>query len=643
MLDLIRKKQKSVIIKVVFWGIIATFIGTIFLVWGKGSDDSGAGASGPVAATVNGAMISSQAYQTYLSNLYDQLQGLYGSNIPEALLKQFNLEEKSLNDLIDRELMRQEAERRDIEVSRQEVVDSIAAIPYFQENGSFSKDRYVAILQAQRISPEEFEQDQRQALRIEKLTEQVQSDIVLSPADIEDEYRRRNDKRRLEVLRFEPASFEKKVEVTTEALEGYYAEHRESYRVPEKIALAYLTFSSSRYEDEAEISDAELEKTYRRSRSAFEIPEQVHAAHILIKVPANADAATREAKRTKIDEILTKANAGEDFAALAKRYSEDSSKSQGGDLGFFPRGQMVKPFENAAFSLPAGQISEVVTTQFGFHIIKVLEHQEPRIRELDEVRDEVTALAKKQKSVQLAYEKALDAYNLNRKDGSIEKAAADFGATLETTPLFTRSEPIPGLGSKPEISAAAFALAQGELARPVRDGNTTYLFTVAERIATYIPELAEVRAQIEKAYRAEQSKLLAEQAAGEALAAVKEGKTLKSVATSSGGLLRTSEAFSRANGDIIPGLGSSPNLAEQTFQLSDEAPLAPEVYAVAGAFVVASLKEQIPADMAKLDDAKREELSNALLETRKQEKVQDLLAALREQAEIVINIQFNKG
>ena len=129
MLDLIRKKQKSVIIKVVFWGIIATFIGTIFLVWGKGSDDSGAGASGPVAATVNGAMISSQAYQTYLSNLYDQLQGLYGSNIPEALLKQFNLEEKSLNDLIDRELMRQEAARRDIEVSRQEVVDSIAAIP----------------------------------------------------------------------------------------------------------------------------------------------------------------------------------------------------------------------------------------------------------------------------------------------------------------------------------------------------------------------------------------------------------------------------------------------------------------------------------------------------------------------------------
>ena len=98
----------------------------------------------------------------------------------------------------------------------------------------------------------------------------------------------------------------------------------------------------------------------------------------------------------------------------------------------------------------------------------------------------------------------------------------------------------------------------------MRDGNTTYLFTVAERIATYIPELAEVRAQIEKAYRAEQSKLLAEQAAGEALAAVKEGKTLKSVATSSGGLLRTSEAFSRANGDIIPGLGSSPNLAEQT-------------------------------------------------------------------------------
>jgi len=643
MLDLIRKKQKSVIIKVVFWGIIATFIGTIFLVWGKGRDGSG-GSGGPVAATVNGAVISDVAYQTYYNNLYDQVKMAYGGGqVPEALLKQFNLEEQSLNTLIERELLRQEAERRDIEVSRQEVIDSIATIPYFQENGAFSKDRYVALLQAQRISPEQFEADQRESLRIEKLTEQVQADIEITPDEIEAEYRRRNDKVRLEVLRFEPGNFTGKVTVETEALETFYAGEREAYRVPDKIALAYLTFKAADFVAEATVSEAELEKVYRRNRGSYEVPEEVHAAHILIKVPANADAKTREAKRAKIDEIRAKAVAGEDFAALAKRYSEDSTRNQGGDLGFFPRGRMYKPFEDAAFALADGALSEVVTTQDGFHVIKVLEHHDARVKELDEVRDEVTAAAKQQKAVQLAYEKALDAYNLNRKEGSIEKAAADFGATLETTALFTRGEAIPGLGNKPEISGTAFTLAKGELARPVRDGDTTYLVSVAERIDTYIPELAKVRAPVEKAYRAVQARVLAEQAAGDALAALKEGKALKDVSRASGGLLRTTEPFSHANGDIIPGLGSSEALAAEAFALTPEAPLAPEVYTVGGTYVVAVLKESTPADMSSLDDAKREELRSALVEQKKADNVKDLLATLRDQAEIVINIQFNRG
>jgi len=642
MLDLIRKKQKSMIIKVVFWGIIATFVGTIFLVWGKGSDDSGR-STGPVAATVNGEIISSDVYQAYYSNRYNQLQSLYGSNIPEALLRQFNLEEQSLNDLIDRELLMQEADRRNIAVSSQDVVDSIAAIPYFQENGVFSKDRYIAVLQAQRMSAEQFENEQRQSLRIDKLTQQLQTDIEITPAQVEDEYRRRNETVRLEVLRFEPANFEKQVRIDEAGLEAFYAENREGYRVADKVALAYLEFKAADFRDEAAIDEAELEKTYRRSRADYEVPEQVHAAHILIKVPAGADDATRAKKKAQIEAALEKLKAGEDFAALAKRTSEDGSASQGGDLGFFPRGRMVKPFEDAAFALPAGTLSEIVTTQFGFHIIKVLEHQDARVKELAEVRDEVMALAREQKAVQLAYEKALDAYNLNRKDGSIEKAAADFGVKLQTTTLFSRNDLIPGLGGKPEISAAAFALQQGEMARPIRDGDSTYLLAVAEKQPSYIPELAEVRASVEKAYRTKEARTLAEQAASDALAALKETVSLKDVARKTGGLLRTSEAFSRANGDLIPGLGSSKELAEQAFALTAEAPLAPAVYTLGDIFVVAALKERTPADPAKLDESKREELRNALLEQKKMDRVDEVLAELRKQAEIVINIKFDRG
>ncbi|PLY03049.1 MAG: hypothetical protein C0624_07225 [Desulfuromonas sp.] len=642
MLDLIRKKQKSMIIKVVFWGIIATFVGTIFLVWGKGSDDSGRG-PGAVAASVNGTAIPYSTYQIYYDNRISQIQSLYGSSIPEALLKQFNLEEQSLNELIDRELMMQEAENRDIEVTRSEVIASIEKIPYFQENGVFSKTRYIAVLQAQRISAEQFEEEQRQSLRIDKLNQQIQNDIDITPADIENEFNRRNNKVRLDVLRYEPSRFEKQVAVNDEVLETYYADKREAYRVAEKISLAYLAFNAADLVDEATVSDVELEKYYRRNRGDYEVPEEVHAAHILITVPQDADQATRDAKRAEIDKILEQARAGEDFAALAKRYSEDSSKSQGGDLGFFPRGRMVKPFENAAFSLPVGEISDVVTSQYGYHIIKLLELTEARVKDLEEVRDEVTTGAKAQKARQLAFEKALDAYNLNRKGGSIEKAASDFDVALQTTPLFERGTAIPGLGNNPEIGSAAFLLGEEEIGRPVRDGDDTYLFAVQQKQPSFIPELKEVRMQVEQAYRSEQAKVLAEQAATDGLAALNDKGTLKQVARKTGALEVSTEAFSRADGDTIPGLGNNTELAEQAFNLTVEAPLAATVYPVGDAFVVATLKERTEADLTELDDAKREELRNDLLEKLKVEKVDEVVKALREQAEIVINLTFNKG
>jgi len=407
--------------------------------------------------------------------------------------------------------------------------------------------------------------------------------------------------------------------------------------------LAYLTFNAADFVADAPVTDADLEKYYRRNRGNFEVVEQVHAAHILIKVPEDAAAETREQKRAKIDEILEKSRAGEDFAALAKRYSEDGSRSQGGDLGFFPRGRMVKPFENVAFSLPAGEISDVVTTQFGFHIIKVLEIREARVKPLEEVREEVTAGAKEQKALQLSFEKALDAYNLNRKGGSIEQAASDFNAEIEITPLFERNNPVPVLGSNPEIQTAAFALKQGELARPVRDGDTTYLIAVKEKQASYIPELAEVREQVINEFRAEQAKKLAEQAAQDSLANLEEGATIKQAARQTGGLVRTSESFAQANGDIIPGLGTSKELAEKAFELTPDNPLAPQVYNINNVYIVATLKEKSEADMGKLDEAKREELRTALVEQRKSEVVDALVEGLREQAEIVINLKFNKG
>ncbi len=635
MLDLIRRKQKTAVVKLVFWTIIAAFVGTIFLVWGKGRDSDGQ--PGSVAVTVNGSDIAYQDYQRAYSNLYQLYQNIYRDQFNPALERQLGLKEQAINQLIEQTLLIQEAKSQGMKVSKKELVDSIAEIPSFQENGAFSKNRYLEVLAYQRISVEEFEALQKQQLLAGKVQDQLQQGTAVSDQDIEAEYVNQNEKVNLAFLSLAPALYETRVKIDEEALKSYFEQNREAFRQPESIALSYLVFEPAKYRDQITLSEEELEKYHRRHLDQFDIQEQAKASHVLIKVPADASEETRTKKRELAQKVLDEARAGKDFAELARKYSDDTgSAAKGGELGYFNRGTMVGPFEQSAFNLKPGDISEIVETNFGLHIIKGEGYIEAGVKPLAEVLDQVKQGLREEKAQRLAFEKAMDAYNINRKAGDLAAAAKANELGLKETGLFTRGEPVEGLGAAPEITDLAFTLQQDELSRPIKHAGGVVLFAVKERRESRLPELQEVRVKVEEAYRQAKGKEFAGETAEKILAALKDGASLQELADKHKEKVEETDFFTRSYGAFIPRLGSSEEVSKVAFDLTAEAPVAPQVFEIDGRFVLVTLKERQQADLAQLDDTLKGQLRDSLLARKKDEAVSAKLDELRKNAEITI-------
>lgn len=634
MLDLIRKKQKTVIIKVVFWAIIATFVGTIFLVWGKGEYSDGQDQS--YAVKVNDTTISMEDFQLAYGNLYRMYQNVYREQFTPEMEKQLRLRQQALDSLIEQNLLLQEADALNLDVSSKELIDSIAKIQAFQQNGAFDKETYLQVLRGQRLTADQFEALQRRDLLVSKVRDHIRQGVTVSDEEIAQEFRERNEKVSLAVARFTPAAFEKEVRVEADALQNYYKEHAEQFRRPETIDLDYVVFESASFLNKVTMSDEELEQFYRRHLDRYEIPETVRASHILLRVDAKSDPAGKSAVKAQAEKILAEAKAGKDFAALAKRHSQDpGSASRGGDLGTFGRGAMIPEFENAAFALKAGEISGIVETSFGFHIIKATEHHEATIKSLADVKTQVSAELRQEKAQRLAMEAAQDAYNINRKSGGLEAAAKSAGLTIEKSGFFAREEPAGSLGSVADIQQSAFTLATGELGRPARVANGVVLFAVRERKESHIPPLAEVKSAVEAAYRSEQGKVLAQRAATTLIANTKSGADFTATARKLGATTAETGAFARNRGHFVPQVGTSEALQTAAFTLTAAAPILNEPLEVSGDWVVAKLLDRQAADQTKLDTATREELRTTVLNRKQDELFSKKIEELKSKAKIV--------
>jgi peptidyl-prolyl cis-trans isomerase D len=632
MLDLIRKKQKTILVKIVFWVIIATFIGTIFLVWGQGGKRQ---QEMSFAAQVNGTEISFDDYKSTYGNMYNFYKQLYGQDFTPELEEKIGLSRQAINNLIDQTLLLQEAERLNLSIAKQDLVAAIAAVPAFQVDGFFNKERYLTVLAYQRMKPELFEQIQRRQMLIEMVRQKLQSGIVVSDEDVVAEYRRINEKINVEYLSFAAGEFLDQVKLNAAQIESYYGEIKESLRIPEQVALAYVKLDPQQYRDQIKVTTADIEQYYNRHLSEYAIPEQVSVAHILFTVAPDAEAKVLESKKKLADQVLAKVKA-DNFADLAQKYSDDkASATNGGSLGFFKRGTMDPDFEDAAFALEPGALA-VVKSRFGYHVIKCQSYVAAGFKPLADVNAEVTTALLDDLAGRLAYEKAMDAYNINRKEGGLTNAAQILALPIIKTGLFKRGESIPAIGVEEGLSERAFSASNGQLLMPIKSRQGVFLCEVVDKKASYIPDLADVKPVVESMLRKVEAVKLAQNAAELALKELMAGKALKTQAKNGVKVAETG-MFGRDMGGFVPTLGDVAGLSEVAFALTVKNPLADQVFVSGETFYVVRLKQLQPADPNALTADESQRLKDSVLRTKRDAFLKENLAKLSAEAEIVIS------
>jgi len=583
-LDAMRKQADSILLKGLFLIIVL-----VFIFWGVGTVGTD---RMEIAAKVNDEIITrrqfDRAYQN-LANLYREVGGPSGGPPAEFLRSQ------AITQLISNELMLQEAGNLGLEVDESELRDSIAAMPNFQNNGHFDKDAYIEVLRQNGLKPNDFEDLQRDQLLSQKLQTIVARGAQVSPLEVKDRFRHDNERVSLKFVRVPAAAFVAQVEVTDEERKQFYDANQESFREPERVRAVVVEFSPAAFAAAVTPTDADVQAAYDGNLAQYQKPEEVRARHILIKVAPDASEADKAKARTRLEAVLAKAKAGDDFAALAKANSEDSSAANGGDLGTFGRGVMTPPFEVAAFALAPGAVSEIIETPFGLHIIKVEEKTAARQEPLDAVRASIVESLQTQQAraaalnaVETAHERVLDGEPL-------EKVAADLNLTVQTPPPFGANEPVGALGPRPELAKEAFGTDAGEVAEIVTEPSGYSIVKVVERLPTGVPPLEQVRDKVDVGVRAKTAAALARTRAEGLLATLKEKKDLVALAKQEGLTVEESPQIGRA-GAYVPNLGNAAALKDAAFALTSEAPVAPVVFDVNGDAVVAVLAERMPAD-----------------------------------------------
>jgi peptidyl-prolyl cis-trans isomerase D len=296
----------------------------------------------------------------------------------------------------------------------------------------------------------------------------------------------------------------------------------------------------------------------------------------------------------------------------------------------------VPAFEQAVFNLKPGELSGLVETQFGFHIIKLTALTEAKVQPLADVTEEIKRGLRGEKARQLAFEKAMDTYNVNRKGGSLQAAAQTTGLKINESGRFARDEAAGALGRNEEIINAAFLLGDGELGRPVNTNRGVVLFALKERVPSRIPALAEVRAQVEEAFRRERSGDLAKAAAARLLSGAKAGGGLATPARATGQLVEETGLFTRSYSPFVPKVGTSEELAKAAFTLTTPGQCIDKVFEIDGYYVIAALKQREIANPALLGASQREQLRQAILERKQNEAVKKRLEELKAGAVIEI-------
>ena len=560
--------------------------------------------------------------------LEDQLRQTYGEDLPQDMAERL-----ALNQLINRKILLREARRMGLTVSDEELSREILSLPAFQgPDGKFvGEAAYRRTLQRIGLTASGFEQSYREDLLTDKLRNVLADNLVVTDGELEQEYRKTTERAKIRYLQLPAARFSEEAQVTDEEVAAHFEERRESYRLPERREAAFLVVKLDQMRRDLEIEESELFAYYQENEESFTTDEQVRARHILL---TTAERSVEEA-RSRIQEIKSRIEGGEDFATLAGDLSEDpGSATRGGDLGFFRRGQMTPEFESAAFEAEPGDLVGPVVTPFGVHLIRVEERRESGVRPFAEVRSQIRArLAAEQapeaiqdRAEELAAElRQLPADQLTPE--RLQQTAEQAGGAV----VFQRPEPlargdsIPGIGRPSELVDTLFNLGPGELSEvvelPTGDRALTYL---QEVLPPRDQELEEVRDEIRREIASRKQQQLAVDRLAEARESLEEGETLDGLAEELEVTAQESNEFGPQG--TIQGLGYNAKVAR--------AALSMEVGEIGGPFETGSgallfeVTERKTWDPAEFETQKTE-LRDRLLQQRQDRLVSSLILERR--------------
>ncbi|MBL0224243.1 MAG: SurA N-terminal domain-containing protein [Geobacteraceae bacterium] len=479
MLDIMRKKKNSIIIKIVFVVIVLSFIGTMFLVWGEGRSGMGGGSLG-YAARVDGSTITLEEYQSSYQRIRNVYQQIYGQSLPAEMEKVLGLKKVALDTLIDNRLIIKEAKSMGIKVTKDDVAADIAAMPTFQKDGAFSFDLYQQLLKSNRMTAKDFEEGQKMELTLKKARQAIKDKAAVTDEDALAQFRKENDRIDLEYVAYAPTDVINEVKLTEAELNEYLQKNQAEFKTPEKVALSYILLDPSLQAAKMTVTEEEIQTYYQKNIDKYQGKDGIQPLKD-VKERAKSDAlrqkAAKQSFETAADTLYKNIKSG-DLGLIAGQLG---LKVQ--DAPMFTATAPVAALAGEAavlkkaFELKQGELGGPVETARGIYIIKVKERKDSIVPPLAEIKAAVEQKAKGVKAVEVAKKKAEDAAKQFVAKAALKaQTTGSFG--------FSAKGDLPVIGNAPELMEAAFKLTPAAPAvdTPFKVGNRWYAVRLKQRI-----------------------------------------------------------------------------------------------------------------------------------------------------------------
>src|SRR5579864_530361 len=615
--------------KIILSGILLVICGAMvitFIPGGLTSELTGTPGKG-VVARVDGGDISADDVRQNARQMAQQEAQRYGEMA--AKLMPFLIQQATthaLDQMINRQALLSEAGRMGLRVTPEEVKDELQhgryAATFFPGGNFIGQVEYEDMLQRANLTPTKFEHEVGDDILLTKLQALISGSASVSDAEIHDQFIKQNSKVKFEYAVLKQDDLRKGLHPTDEELKAFYESHKTSYAnsIPEKRKVKYAVIENGKAAEDVKVTPEDLRDYYNQHREQYRVPEQVKVSHILIKTPLLGPDGKVDEKgvveaQHRAEDLLKQLKSGAKLEDLAKKYSEDpGSGKQGGSLGWIGKGQTVPEFEKVAFSLPKGQISDLVKSSYGFHIIRVDDKQEAHMKTLDEVKAEIEPTIKHQKAQQIAQQKADALLKQARKDG-LDAAAGAQSVSVITSDFFSRKDMLPGLGPSPQFMDAVFSTTEKSPpdVAPASQGIVVFQLLGVKAPAT--PTFEEIRSRIEDEFKNERSSILLTQKGQELSDRAKAEHDLKRAAKELGATVKTSD-FVLPDGQV-PDVGSMSGQASVAFSRKPGEISGP-INSGTNAVVIKVLESQQPSEAEYA--GKRDQIRDQLLLGKQQER-----------------------